>query len=160
VSFGGNAADGLVGSAPVATTGLDVAGTIGGFAAAGSGQKLPGATGTPVEGLALSIASGALGDRGSVNYSKGFAARLSDTIGSIVGNDGLIDASTDGVQAQIKDLDNQEAALQRRLDQIQQAYYAQYSALDTLISSLKSTGDYLTQQLANLPKFNNSNNNG
>jgi flagellar hook-associated protein 2 len=160
VSFGGNAAGTLVGGAPVATIGVDVAGTIGGFAAAGSGQKLTGANGTPVEGLALSIASGVLGDRGSVNYSKGFAARLSDAIGSIVGNDGLIDASTDGVQAQIKDLDNQEAALQRRLDQIQQAYYAQYSALDTLISSLKSTGDYLTQQLANLPKFNNSNNNG
>jgi flagellar hook-associated protein 2 len=160
VSFGGTAADALVGSAPVATIGVDVAGTIGGYAAAGSGQKLTGATGTPVDGLALSIASGALGDRGSVSYSKGFAARLNDAIASITGTDGLIEASTDGAQSQIKDLDNQEAALQRRLDQIQQAYYAQYSALDTLVASLKSTGDYLTQQLANLPKFNNSNGNG
>jgi flagellar hook-associated protein 2 len=160
VSFGGNAAADLVGSAPTTTIGVDVAGTIGGYAASGSGQKLTGATGTPVDGLALSIAGGALGDRGPVNYSKGFAARLNDAIASITGDDGLIEASTDGAQAQIKDLDNQEDALQRRLDQIQQAYYAQYSALDTLISSLKSTGDYLTQQLANLPKFNNSSNNG
>lgn len=161
VSFGGNAADGLFGTSPIAVTGLDIAGTIGGYAAAGSGQKLTGATGTPVDGLALTIASGSVGDRGSVSYSKGFAARLNDTLASMVGDDGLIQASTDGDQAQIKDISKQEDTLQRRLDQIQQAYYAQYSALDTLISSLKNTSTYLTQQLAALPKPNsiNSSNN-
>ena len=159
VSFGGNAADGLFGASPAAVTGLDIAGTIGGYAAAGSGQKLTGATGTPVDGLAMTIASGTVGDRGSVSYSKGFAARLNDTLASMVGDDGLIQASTDGDQAQIKDINNQEDTLQRRLDQIQQAYYAQYSALDTLISSLKNTSTYLTQQLAALPKPNSINGN-
>ena len=62
-------------------------------------------------------------------------------------------------QSTITDLNKQEASLQTRLDQIQQAYYAQYQALDTLISSLKTTSDFLTQQLASLPKINNGSNN-
>jgi len=159
ISFAGNAADALFGSAPTAVTGVDVAGTIGGFAAAGSGQKLTGATGTPVDGLALAISGGALGARGNVSYAKGIAARLNDTLTSILGSDGMIKASTDGAQSSITDLNKQEVTLQKRLDQIQQAYYTQYTALDTLVSSLKSTGDYLTQQLAALPKFNNNNSN-
>jgi flagellar hook-associated protein 2 len=157
ITFAGTAADTLFGSAPVAVAGLDVAGTIGGFAAAGSGQKLTGATGTPVDGLALTITGGATGARGSVNYAKGIAARLNDTLTSILGSDGAVKASTDGAQSTITDLNKREDAMQKRLDQIEQAYYSQYTALDTLISSLKTTGDYLTQQLAALPKFNNNN---
>lgn len=158
IAFSGNAAATLFGSTPTAVDGVDVAGTIGGFAAAGSGQKLTGATGTPVDGLALTISGGALGARGSASFAKGIAARLDDALASILGNDGAVKASTDGAQRSIKDLDKREDAMQRRLDQIQQAYYAQYTALDTLVSRLKTTSDYLTQQLASLPKFNNSSN--
>ena len=139
--------------------GVDVAGTIGGFAAAGSGQKLTGGAGTPVDGFALTISGGALGARGNANYAKGIAARINDALTSVLGSDGVIKASTDSAQSSIKDLDKREDALQKRLDQIEQAYYAQYTALDTLVSGLKTTSDYLTQQLASLPKFNNSSNN-
>jgi flagellar hook-associated protein 2 len=120
---------------------------------------LTGASGTPVDGLALTISGGALGARGNVSYAKGIAARLNDTLTSILGDDGMIKASTDGAQSSITDINKQEVTLQKRLDQIQQADYTQYTALDTLVSSLKSTGDYLTQQLAALPKFNNNSNN-
>ncbi|MFI4904639.1 MAG: flagellar filament capping protein FliD, partial [Burkholderiales bacterium] len=95
----------------------------------------------------------------SVNYAKGIAARLNDALTSILGDTGVIKATTDGAQSSITDLQKREDAMQKRLDQIQQAYYTQYTALDTLISSLKTTSDYLTQQLAALPKFNNNNSN-
>ncbi len=157
VSFSGNAADAIFGTSPTSVAGLDVAGTIGGFAALGSGQKLTGANGTPVDGLALTVSGGSLGARGSTSYSKGIAARLNDTLTSILGSDGVIQATTDGAQSQITDINKQEVTVQARLDQIQQAYYAQYTALDTEISSLKTTSSYLTQQLAALPKPNSIN---
>ncbi len=159
LAFTGNAADALFGSAPTASAGIDVAGTIGGFAAAGSGQKLTGGIGTPVDGFALTIAGGALGARGNANYAKGIAARINDALTSVLGSDGAVKASTDSAQSSIKDLNKREDTLQKRLDQIEQAYYAQYTALDTLVSGLKTTSDFLTQQLASLPKFNNSSNN-
>ncbi|MEO8848016.1 MAG: flagellar filament capping protein FliD [Casimicrobiaceae bacterium] len=157
VAFSGNAADALFGTTPTSVSGIDVAGTIGGFAAAGSGQKLTGAAGTATDGFALIISDGALGARGSARYSEGMAARLNDAVTSLLGSDGVIKATTDGAQSQITDVGKQEVTVQARLDQIQQAYYAQYSALDTLISSLKTTSDYLTQQLAALPRANSIN---
>jgi len=155
-SFTGNAADSIFGTSPTSVTGLDIAGTIGGVAAAGSGQTLTGASGSPSDGLALTISGGALGSRGSTTYAKGIAARLNDTLTSILGSDGVIQATTTGAQSQITDIDKQEVTVQARLDQIQQAYYAQYTALDTLVSSLNTTSSFLTQQLAALPKANGS----
>jgi len=53
------------------TAGVNVAGTIGGHAATGSGQFLTGATGTDVEGLKLRVAGGVSGAQGNVTVSQG-----------------------------------------------------------------------------------------
>jgi len=53
------------------TAGVNVAGTIGGHAATGSGQFLTGATGTDVEGLQLRVAGGVSGAQGNVTVSQG-----------------------------------------------------------------------------------------
>jgi flagellar capping protein FliD len=44
-----------------------------------------------------------------------------------------------------------ELQLQYRMTQIENGLYAQFSQLDTLLSGMKVTSDYLTQQLAILP---------
>jgi flagellar hook-associated protein 2 len=40
--------------------------------------------------------------------------------------------------------------LEFRLSTIEKRYRAQFTALDTLVSSLQTTGSYLSQQLASL----------
>jgi flagellar hook-associated protein 2 len=45
--------------------------------------------------------------------------------------------------------------MNRRLAQIETRYRAQFTALDTLVSSMQKTSQYLTQQLANLPSTSN-----
>jgi flagellar hook-associated protein 2 len=148
VGVGGNAAVGLFGGAPVRTDGIDVAGTIGGVAAVGSGQTLTGGPGSGASGVAVDITGGALGARGAVSFGRGFAAKLSGVLNDILSSTGLLAASTDGVTRSIKDIDEQRAKLNTRLTSVEARYRAQFNQLDTLLSSMQSTSAFLTQQLA------------
>ncbi len=154
VEMSGTAADALFGADRAATTGTDVQGTIGGAPATGSGQELKGATGTAAEGLRMLITGGAENaSRGTIAFSYGFAHQLSEWINNYLGSDGLIKARTDGLNASIKGLDQQRDSIGRRLEQVEQRYRAQFTALDVMISSMNQTSSYLAQQLANLPKI-------
>jgi len=136
------------------TAGVDVAGTIDGIAATGSGQNLTGLAGTPTDGLTIQIAGGSLGNRGTINYSQGYATGLSNAITGILSNSGQIASATSGINSQITDIKNQITAMNAHLAMVQQNYMSQFTALDVLMGTMQSTSSYLTQQLANLPKVN------
>ena len=112
----------------------------------GSGQTL-----TSLGDLALQITGGATGDRGTVSFTRGYAQRLNSVLDSILSHTGLLAGRTDGINRTIKDIDNQRDALNKRMDAIEARYRAQFTALDTLLSSMQSTSSFLTQQLARLP---------
>ena len=80
-------------------------------------------------------------------------------IDNVVGSTGSITNATDGINRLISDLDKRANALQSRLTTIESRYRKQFSALDTLVTSMNGTSAYLTQQLANLPGAYRSNNN-
>jgi flagellar hook-associated protein 2 len=130
--------------------GLDVAGTINGTVASGSGQFLTGVIGNDSEGLKVQITGGALGARGTVNYSQGYAYQIDRFIGVAIGLSGSISARTDGINKSVENINAQRDALNKRLDVIQARYLAQFNAMDTLIAQMRSTSDFLTQQLANI----------
>ncbi|MGH8600371.1 MAG: flagellar filament capping protein FliD, partial [Burkholderiales bacterium] len=157
VSVGaGPAADNLFGAAPAIVSGTDVAGTIDGLSASGSGRTLIGAAGSPVDGLKLDIVGGGTGSRGTITVSQGYASRLQSMIGGFLGDDGMLASRTDGINVTIKDLQQQEQAVNDRADAAEQRYRAQFTALDQLMSTLNSTSTYLQQQLSNLPKIGGS----
>lgn len=85
--------------------------------------------------------------------NEGIAVRFNTALDAIVGFDGTIASRTDGITTSIKDLGNRRDTLNYRLTQIETRYRAQFSALDTLVTSMNKTSQYLTQQLANLPKI-------
>ncbi|MBD8563983.1 flagellar filament capping protein FliD [Oxalobacteraceae sp. CFBP 8763] len=136
------------GAAPV--KGADVIGTIGGVAATGNGQSLTAAPGSNAEGIQVSITGGILGDRGAVTFSQGFAFQLNNLATGFVGKDSLLKSKTDGLNVSIKTIADQAARFETRLDSIEKRYRAQFVALDATLSSMQSTSDYLTQQLAAL----------
>jgi flagellar hook-associated protein 2 len=156
LSVAGSAAAALFGAAPGSTAGVDVAGTIGGFAATGSGQRLTAASGSPATGLMLEISGGSLGGRGTVSFARGYAARLDGLLQGVLGTDGAIASRTSGITATIRDLDRQRDVLDRRLAQIEQRYRSQFTALDRLISSMTATSAFLTQQLQQLQQLQGS----
>lgn len=145
---GGSAQADLFG-ATTDTAGVDVAGTIGGQAATGSGQALTGSG--EAAGLKLTVAGGATGDRGTVNFSLGYAHQLDGLIQRLLDSDGPLAGRTGGINRSIRDIAGQREVIERRLDMIEKRYRAQFTALDTMISSMTKTSNFLTQQLASLP---------
>ncbi|MES2130096.1 MAG: flagellar filament capping protein FliD [Pseudomonadota bacterium] len=127
--------------------GLDLAGTIGGQPTKGSGQFL-----TSEDGLKVQVTGGALGERGTVGFSQGYAYQLNNLAAGFLGSSGLIAGRTNGLSASIKDINEQKDTFNLRLADIEKRYRAQYTALDTSISSLNATQSFLTQQFAALAK--------
>lgn len=143
---GGNGKLDLFGT-PVETAGVDVAGTINGVTATGSGQTLTGAAES--SGLVLNITGGSTGARGEIDFAHGFAAKLNKLIGNML--DGhLIDSRIDGINSTIKDIGLQRDTLNQRLADTEQRLRAQFTALDTTMASMTQTSTFLTQQLSKL----------
>lgn len=151
-SYGSTSAINVAGvTGSTSTAGLNAAGTIGGVAATGKGQTLTAGADSPANGLEVTISGGALGDRGLVNFSRGYAYRLQQSVDAMVAGGGVIAGRTDGINRSIKDIDRQRDILNRRLESVETRYRTQFTALDGLISRMRSTSDFLTQQLASLP---------
>jgi flagellar hook-associated protein 2 len=141
----GNAALSLFGGAPVSSSGSNVAGTIGGGAATGSGQSL-----TTSTGLTLKIAPDVSGAFGQVDFNRGYASRIASMVGAVVKTDGAIASRTDGLNRSVQDLQKQQTRLTDRLSSIETALRRQYTALDGNLSRMNTTSLYLTQQIAQI----------
>lgn len=103
--------------------------------------------------LAAAVAS----DSAAVNTlfgSSGYGGQLVTLAEGYLESDGRIAGKQDSLNAQLKDISKQKIALDRRIDSVEARYRSQFTALDTLISQLRTTSSYLTQQLANLPGVN------
>jgi len=125
------------------------------IAATGSGRFLTGATGTAADGLEVQYLGGpaqvASGTSATLNFSQGFATQLYNYTTNALSSTGAIANETNGINNTITNIGNQITALNAQLAQVQANYQAQFTALDTLISSMNQTSQFLTQQLASLP---------
>lgn len=125
-------------------------GTINGVAATGVGANLIGATGDASEGLNIKVAGGALGARGTINFTVGYAAQLDALVTKLLSSDGILTSKTDGISSSITRLDKQADAISLRLSAIEARYRAQFTRLDTALASMSKTSSFLTQQLSAL----------
>lgn len=132
----------------------DTVGTINGVVATGAGTTLKAGAGDASAGLIINIAGGALGDRGTITYSVGFAAQLNNLISDFLDEEGILTSKTDGLNGSVSRLDKEKENQEARLVLIEKRYRAQFTALETLISSMNSTSSFLTQQLAQLSANN------
>jgi flagellar hook-associated protein 2 len=144
---------GLSGSNTI-TAGLDVAGTIAGFAATGDGQKLTG--NGPASGLTVQVSGTATGDRGVITFSRGLAVQLTDTISSMLSSKGIITGRQNALADSIGDLTKQAERLDVRMKSLEQRYRTQFTNLDKTVSMLRNTSSYLQQQLASLTASSSS----
>jgi flagellar hook-associated protein 2 len=88
---------------------------------------------------------------GVFSGDNGYATRLDTVIGNLTAGGGILDNRTEALKAQVDRIGDQREALNRRIVVIEARYQAQFSALDSLLSQLNSTGAFLNQQLENLP---------
>lgn len=83
--------------------------------------------------------------------STGLSDRFSKLIAGALDSGGVLAGRTQSLNDSVKSLDARREVLNRRLEMVEARYKAQFTALDSLISSMTTTGNFLTQQLANLP---------
>lgn len=85
-------------------------------------------------------------------YGAAFDSTLTDIL-NVSGTDanrGIIENRLNGLSMSVKNFTDSKAVLQLRIDAVEKRYRAQFTALDTMVSSMQTTSSYLTQQLARL----------
>ncbi|MBL8266927.1 flagellar filament capping protein FliD [Steroidobacter sp.] len=83
----------------------------------------------------------------------GVASRLYTQIETRLADGSAIDQRTESLQTQKRALEKKSADIDTRMAIVQKTYLAQFTRLDTLLSSLSSTSAYLGQQIDSLPKW-------
>jgi flagellar hook-associated protein 2 len=81
-----------------------------------------------------------------------FGASFSATLESFSGADGILDSRTKQLNSELRRIDSERDRLDARMEVLEERLRKQFSALDGLVSELKSTSAYLAQHLANLPQ--------
>lgn len=123
------------------TLGLDVAGTINGQAATGSGQFLTGASSgsnKDADGLQIQYKGTTTGLVGNVIYTKGVAAKAIDLIATFTDSvNGLLSSTDKSLQSQFDDLGANVTTLQSRLSVKEVMLRQRFAAMDAAIAQLQ-----------------------
>ncbi len=105
-----------------------------------------------LDASALSTALDSGTDRVAALFSgsNGVATALSSQLQSWLDSGGTLDSRNQSLSQRVRQLDDNQARLDARMLSVQARYQAQFSKLDSLLSSLNNTSTFLTQQLAAL----------
>lgn len=139
-----------------ALTGKDVAGTINGEEATGSGQILTGKDGNDTtEGLKVKVTFAAIdlgdGDEATITVTKGIASKLKDTLFRIVDSaDGSLSRRVKGLDLRVKDLLAQIKHADERLVLRRQRLIDQFNQMEQVLGQLNAQGSFLANGLAAL----------
>ncbi|UCG61974.1 MAG: flagellar filament capping protein FliD [Candidatus Zixiibacteriota bacterium] len=143
--------------------GLDVAGTINGEEAEGTGQTLTGKEGNATtDGLKILVtldeSQVISGVDATITITKGIAARMAEYVDSVtMTGDGTFDRRIRSYQNQIDALTERIADIDELLELRRQALYEQFYQMELILGELNAQSQYLTTQLNSLNmnwKFN------
>ncbi|MDP2286431.1 MAG: flagellar filament capping protein FliD [Pseudohongiella sp.] len=122
---------------------------------AGKGTK--GATGKAASGepddsagLMIKISGGTTGSRGSINYSRGVADRLSRLLDSYLTPGGILGGRQAALNKELVKLADERVSLNERLARTESRLSASFSANDLIINKFNTTADFLKSQLSML----------
>ena len=132
--------------------GVNVAGTINGEPATGSGQMLTGDVGNATtSGLVLQITSLTVGAHGPVVFTRGVGGELERIIQTAIeGAESTVEQARSSVQAEIDALTDEMKIADERLTALQERLRAQFMAMESTLSRLQNQSLQLAQQIASL----------
>jgi flagellar hook-associated protein 2 len=150
VAYTAGGADGTaqLGVAAAAVAGLDVQGTLGGFAATGSGQTLVGATGTAIDGLTVLYSGTATGSIGDTTLTLGTGALLQRSLDQwLVANSGTLATKESSLTARAKSLEDRALRVDDRLTRRRESLLKQYAQMETALARFQSQSTSITALL-------------
>ncbi len=141
-----------LGTAGATVAGVDVAGTINGEAATGSGQFLTGNSGNAnTDGLQVMYSGASLGVAGDVRVTKGIGSMVASLISQYTDAvNGLMTANDKALQEQYEGLGESIKTLQTRLTLREQDLRRKFSAMEQAISGLQSQQSSLSAMFSNM----------
>ncbi|MFN3684487.1 MAG: flagellar filament capping protein FliD, partial [Fimbriimonadaceae bacterium] len=144
-----------VGPVAEVTAGVDVAGTINGEAAVGSGQFLTGDSAAPnVAGLQVMYTGDTAGSAGTVYFTKGIGALMNELLSTFTdAASGVFKATGDSLQAQSDAIDQQIADLQSQISLHEQNLRQRFARMESAIAALTAQQTRLASMIQGLPKF-------
>ncbi|MBD3275356.1 MAG: flagellar filament capping protein FliD [Candidatus Marinimicrobia bacterium] len=141
------------GIAAATYSGVDIAGTIDGEAASGSGNSLKGLTGN-VEDLRIEYNGSATGDVGTVTVSFGFAEMAYRSLEYLTDpSDGFVNNKIDSLNGTISRYDEDIEKILARIEIEKQNLTNQFVAMERAISNMNAQSEWLSGQIAGLAQF-------
>ena len=141
----------LLGIAAGSRSGLNVAGTIHGVVALGSGQSLTGAAGDASEGLVIRYTGTTARAAGTVRFSQGLngvLARLAATMAA--GSTSVTDQRITALERSVTDFAKQITTQQARLDAHRASLTRQFVAMESAIARTNAIASSLNSQINSL----------
>ncbi len=132
------------------TVGTDVAGTINGATATGSGKLLTAATSDDSKGIVVEVSGTATGPRGTVSYIEGIGDQMVDVVTGFIQFEGILSSFETRLNSELSEVTEGRLALEERIKSLTSRLAEQFTAADILVAQFKNTGDFLTNQLAAL----------
>jgi len=135
-------------------TGTDVAGTINGLAATGSGRTLTGSTGDAT-GLSVRVSGmprAGEPDEGqfTLDWTRGFVGELSQALRQAEGINGIVSRARQAVDRQVEIYQTRIDGFEQRLVSREATIRRQFVGMETMLGQLNAQGNWLGQQLAGL----------
>ncbi|WP_189608148.1 flagellar filament capping protein FliD [Saccharospirillum salsuginis] len=108
----------------------------------------------PAAGLMLRVTGSKTGDRGSITLVEGIFAKMDKTLDSILGSNGLVTRREEALEDNADDIKEDRSDLDARIAAMEARLKSKFLYNDKIISQLKSTEDFLTQQFEALAAAN------
>ncbi|EJL84982.1 flagellar capping protein [Herbaspirillum sp. CF444] len=112
-----------------------------------------------VENLFASAATVTAGIAGNTKTAAsgagGILVKLQKLLNGALGDGGVIDVRTKGMQASLKINTDRQTIVQNRLNSLEDQYTKRFNHLNRTLSSMTATQNYLTQQLSRLSRASN-----
>lgn len=148
-------AGGTQGSDPIAAAtyadGLDITGTIGGFAATGSGQVLLGSSGSDVAGLAVRYAGATLGAAGDATVNLGTGAELERMVTAFVqSNTGFLSLRETAMVQNIARQQERADTIEARLEVRRSSLLSQFARMESALAQFQNQSRSVTAILGAL----------
>jgi flagellar hook-associated protein 2 len=155
-AFTAGGADGTaqLGMAAGVVTGTDIAGTLGGLVATGSGQLLTGVAGGATEGLAIRYTGSTTGNQGTVTFVLGVSGALYNAADVIARAGGTVNTQQDALQRRVADLQARADTVTQSLERRREALTKQFIAMETALSRIQQQGTAITGFLTALNQGN------
>lgn len=125
---------------------------IGAYADATDGRKVKisdfavaGGEAADVRGLEFEVLGGAVGARGTIDVTQGFAGRVFELINNATLTDtGLVAQRIDSLSNRMGEIEEKRVKIDLRFEKMELKYRMQFSMLQSIMSQMKGTQDFLT----------------